>query len=354
MGVLGRLVAYLFRWFGHGAETGLYKSGSPDRHSPVLVTCNFSLTVKRLLKAVEGLDVWVLAANSEGINVWCAAVGRSFTHNRVIDAVKTSGLAEEVEHRELVLPLLSAAGMDRKAIKDETGFHARFGPVDAADIPAYLAAGKKKTERMCRTRFDLRHRADMFLSMNFPVYLVISVVLLIFFREYFLGFTALFWGAAAVLYAGINIIPGRTGWGKAVVAWAGLVVVWITADWLLLQDPLRHWGWQVAGLGIFLAAGLDLAGTASGRKSDPMYMLRKLGINKLPGIMKESQSGFIHLDRDRCAGCRTCFEVCPLGVYGDLDDEKKITFHDREACFSCGACVMQCPEGALILTSQKL
>ncbi len=349
MGVGGWLVAYLFRWFGHAAPTGLYWSGFPDRNSPVLVTCNFSLTIKRLLKAVEDLDLWVLVANSEGINVWCAAAGKTFTHQRVIDAVKISGLADKVEHRELILPQLSAPGMDRKAIKEETGFHARFGPVEAADIPAYLEEGKKKTEQMCRTRFDSRHRADMFLSMNFPVYLVIAVVVVIFFREYLFGFTALFWGAAAILYAGINLIPARTGWGKALVACAALVLAWMGVDWLVYDDPLRDWGWYIAGFGIFLAAGFDLAGTASGKKSDPMNLVKSLGINSLPGLMKGTESGSLMLDHDRCSGCRTCSEVCPLGVYDDLDEDKKITFRDREACFSCGACVIQCPQGALSL-----
>jgi NAD-dependent dihydropyrimidine dehydrogenase PreA subunit len=350
LGTGGWLAAYLFRWFGHAAPAGLYQSGNPDSHSPVLVTCNFSLTVKRLLKAVEGLDLWVLAANSEGINVWCAAVGKTFTHNRVIDAVKISGLADKVRHRDLILPQLSAAGMDLKVIKEETGFRARFGPVEAADIPAYLLAGEKKTEEMCRSRFDFRHRADMFLSMNFPIYLVIAVVLGIFFREYLWGFTALFWGAAAVLYAGINVIPGRTGWGKAVFAWAVLVAGWAGFDWFMYHDPCLHGGWLIAAFGIFLAAGLDLAGTASGRKSDPMTLVQSLGLSSVPGLIKETDTGSLVFERDACRGCGTCREVCPLGVFGDLDEDKKTTFRDRSACFACSACVMQCPRGALRLS----
>lgn len=52
---------------------------------------------------------------------------------------------------------------------------------------------------------------------------------------------------------------------------------------------------------------------------------------------------------DRCNGCRARFDICPVGVYAELDEEKKIRFRDQRACFACSACVKQCREDALHL-----
>ncbi|MFQ5433212.1 MAG: copper oxidase, partial [Nitrospinota bacterium] len=71
-----------FRLFPCPSPPGLRKIGSPDSNSPVLVTCNFDLTIKRLEKALRGQNLWLLAARSGGINVWCAAGGDEFnTHS---------------------------------------------------------------------------------------------------------------------------------------------------------------------------------------------------------------------------------------------------------------------------------
>jgi len=343
-------VDYLCRWLPYATATGLRKIGNPDENSPVIVTANFSLTVKRVLKALAGQDLWLLVANTDGINVWCAAGGGIFTENRVVDAIKVGELSEKVSHREVILPALSAPGVDRKAIKKETGFSAKFGPVRAADIPAYLAAGRKKTDDMRRFRFDLRHRLDMLVSMNFPIYLIVAVALAIFWPRYLIGFTLLFWLAAVMLYLFVNLIPGKTGWAQAAFSAALVVAIWAGYDWRTSGEALAHWGWFISTFVIFFAAGLDLAGIATGRKSDPEQLLLRLGIKKLGTLYNVKDYGEITLDRDKCAGCGTCRDICPIGVYGEPDEEKKTTFADRDACFSCGACVKQCPSGALCLT----
>ncbi len=343
-------VAYLCRWLPHATSTGLRKVGNPDADSPVIVTANFSLTVKRVLDALAGGNFWLLVANSDGINVWCAADGGIFTENRIIDAIKVSELSEKVSHREVILPALSAPGVDKKAIRKETGFHALFGPVYADDIPAYLASGKEKTDDMRRFKFNLRHRLDMLLSMNFPIYLIVAVVLAIFRPQCLLGFTLLFWLAAVVLYLFVHVIPGKTGWAQAGLSAAAVVLIWAGYDWYVPGDPLAHRGWFIATFVIFLAAGLDLAGTATGRKSDPERLMLRLGIKGMGSVYTVKDYGEITLDREKCIGCGACRDICPVGVYGELDGEKKTTFADRDACFSCGACVKQCPSGALRLT----
>lgn len=346
---LGFVVAYLFRWLPHATPTGLYAVGHPDDRSRVIVTGNFSLTVKRVKRALEGLDVWLLVVNTQGINVWCAADGGILTEHRVIDAVKTSQLASKVSHHELILPALSAPGVDRGVLREKTGFRARFGPVYARDIPTYLEAGRRKTDSMRRFDFGLRHRVDMFLALNFPVYLLVAVVLGVVARRQLLGFTIMFWAAVATLYSFIDVIPGKTGWGQAMSVSATVVLGWVALDWVKLGQPLAHWGWLLATVAVFFAAGFDLAGTVSARKSDAEIMMHRLGFSRFGSLFVEKNLGEVRLDRDRCGGCRTCSDVCPIGVFAVPDAEGKMTFRDVNACFSCGACVKQCPEGALTL-----
>lgn len=345
----GWFIAYLFRWLSHASPTGLLAIGNPDESSPVVVTANFSLTVRRVRRALRGQDLWLLVANSEGINVWCASAGGLLSANRVIDAIKVSGLAEKVRHRHVILPALSAAGIQRGTIEEQTGFRPHFGPVYAKDVPAYLAAGRRKTEAMCRFRFDLAHRLDMLVPMNFPVYLVAAVVLAVFWPGYLLGATILFWSAVTALYLLVNVLPGKTGWAQAALAASVVVLGWGAFDWATCGDPLRHWGWLIAAMVVFFAAGFDLAGIASPRKSDPEQLMIRLGFKSLGKVFTEKQLGAITLDRAKCKGCGICREICPIGVFGDPDEEGKTTFCNREACFHCGACVRQCPESALEL-----
>jgi len=291
-------------------------------------------------------------ANSDGINVWCAAAGGALTEHRVIDAITVSRLAEKVSHRDIILPALSAPGIDREAIRHETGFHAHLGPVYANDIPAYVQADMKRTDRMRRFRFDFKHRLDMFLSMNFPVYLVVGVLLAIFWPRYLVGATVLFWSALAMLYVFVNVIPGKTGWGQAALTAIMFVAGWGALDWILLADPLRHWGWLTASIPIFLAGGFDLAGIATPRKSDAEQFLTRIRCKRLGTVFTEKALGTIALQRERCKGCGICRDICPLGVFGEPDQDHKTTFRDRDACFGCGACVKQCPESALTLSAR--
>ncbi|OGP55602.1 MAG: hypothetical protein A2V67_18605 [Deltaproteobacteria bacterium RBG_13_61_14] len=345
----GFIVAYFLRWFPHGLEPGLRRIGNPGPESPVLVSGNFSLTLKRLIRSLVGQDLWLLVANSRGINVWCAAVGGMFTHHNVIAAIKTSGLADQVRHREVILPQLCAAGMDVKAIREEAGFQVRFGPVRAEDLPAYLAQGKKKTDAMSRFRFDLRHRLDMLLSNNTMFYLIVAIPLAIFWPHRLLAFTLLFWAAAFYLYLLFPYLPGKTGWSRSLYSALAVVLAIPAADFFRAGQPFLHYGWMIAVVLVFSTVGFDAAGILAAMPSDAEAFLHRLGIKRLGSLLQEKTLGRVALDREKCRGDMICYSICPVGVFGELDPDKKITLPWQNACFACGACVKQCPHDALSL-----
>ncbi|RME04279.1 MAG: 4Fe-4S dicluster domain-containing protein, partial [Deltaproteobacteria bacterium] len=300
----------------------------------------------------EGLDLWVLVANSGGINVWCAACGGFFTDHQVISAVKTSMLAEKVAHRTLILPPLSAPGMSVAHIRQETGFRVRFGPTRASDIPAYLAAGKEKTDAMKRADFSLGHRLDMMVSMNFIIWLPLAVLLTFVLPGGLLRFSLLFWGIVGLEYLFFPWIPGRTGWRKALFV-ALLLGAGGIARGYTTQTLSSLWPWIAAGMALAFAVGFDLAGIAGPMPSDAEAFLQRLGVRGMGSLMREKTLGSVTLTEAKCIGCYPiCNDICPIGVFGVDKSRKKTVIAHPDACFGCGACVRQCPREALSLAAR--
>jgi 2-polyprenyl-3-methyl-5-hydroxy-6-metoxy-1,4-benzoquinol methylase len=242
-------------------RTGLYAIGHPSADSPVLVTGNFDLTVRRLVKAIEGkVDVWLLVADSAGINVWCGAGGGYFTAEKIIAAVKSTHLHEVVKHHALILPQLCANGVDGWRIRKETGWGVHWGPARATDIPAYLAGKRKKTDAMRWVKFPLKDRLEMVtVTMGFYGLLILLPVL-IFWRNMFWPISASLIGLS-YFYAIVHPwLPGRDGLYKsiplAIISLAGLFA-YSTFFYPLPAQQLFHWAVGLTGLSVFSAAELQ-------------------------------------------------------------------------------------------------
>ncbi len=240
---------------------GLYAVGNPDSHSPVLVTGNFDLTVRRLLRAIDGkVDAWLLAADSAGINVWCAAGGGYFTAGKVISAVKSSHLETVVDHHALILPQLCANGVDGWRIRKETKWGVHWGPARARDIPAYLAGGRKKTDAMRWVRFPLRDRLEM-VTVTLGFYgLLILLPVWLFWRAMFPPIAASLLGLS-YFYAVVHPwLPGRDGLYKSIplaaIALVGLLIYTGISDPLSTEQYFR-WSVGLIGLSVFTAAELQ-------------------------------------------------------------------------------------------------
>lgn len=239
-------------------KPGLYAVGDPTPKSPVLVTGNFDLTVRRLVRAIDGcVDVWVLVVDTAGINVWCAAGGGYFTAEKVIAAVKSSRLDMVVNHHALILPQLCAVGVDGWQIRKHIGWGVHWGPVRATDIPAYLAGKRKKTDEMHWVDFPLKHRLEMAtITIGFYALLILIPVFL-FWRNLFWPITIALLGLS-YFYAVVHPwLPGRDGLYKSIplviIALAGLFLYNILWNPLPAQQ-LFHWTLRLIGLSVFTAA----------------------------------------------------------------------------------------------------
>jgi hypothetical protein len=143
----------------YAIDPGLYALGNPDRESPVLVSANYKMSFDELRSALPGRDLWILALDTKGINVWCAAGKGTFGTEELAGRIESSGLKEVVGHRSLILPQLGAPGMAAHTVKKLSGFGVRYGPIMAADLPAYIDAGFKATSTMRLKTFPFKERA---------------------------------------------------------------------------------------------------------------------------------------------------------------------------------------------------
>ena len=140
-------------------DPGLYALGHPDGSSPVLVSANYKMSFDKLRESLPGRDFWILVLDTQGINVWCAAGKGTFGTEELVKRIDSSGLKAIVSHRSLILPQLAGPGVAAHQVKKLSGFSVRYGPIKAADLPAYMNAGFKATTEMRLKTFTMKERA---------------------------------------------------------------------------------------------------------------------------------------------------------------------------------------------------
>jgi len=269
------------------------------------------------------------------------------THS-VITAIKTSRINERVDHPQIILPQFSAPGIDRKLLKKETGRIGVFGPAYSKDIPLFIQNPQTVFEHN-RAEFSLLFRLEMLLSMNFIVWMVIGILTLIIKPGLFFPLSAYFWITGFILYAGYPLIPGKSGWLKAALLSAMEVIAIGLFSGFLLQMPVfSYWKMMIMVCAINIWLGFDLRGIVAGHPSEAEWLMCRLGMRSFGHIFsaKVFSTGKIQQDVNKCNNCRTCFLVCPKGVFGFIDKDK-IRVQKQWECFACNACVTQCAEEAL-------
>jgi NAD-dependent dihydropyrimidine dehydrogenase PreA subunit len=315
-----------FRLLPWPVESGLQVVGEPDASSPVVLTGNYDLTVRRLRRALEGQNVWLLVAPSGGINVWCAAAGGHLTTHQIVTALKTSGISECVNHRRVILPQLAATGVLALDVFRRSRWKVRFGPVHARDLPAYLQSGEK-TDAMRRVRFGFGERLQMAVMWAAPVALLV-VGLATWLRAAWALPLALL---IALMSCAVFTLYDRLGDARRFILMGAATIP------SLILTLLCGGGWAALTAAVLAPSLIALLLTYDYSGSTPIE----------GGSHFEERRWTIKLDTDRCEGIYHCWEVCPEACFEKVEGARAVKLAHDERCIRCGACVVQCPRDAL-------
>jgi NAD-dependent dihydropyrimidine dehydrogenase PreA subunit len=351
--ILVNAIETLLRVIPFPCKTGLIVIGNPDRDSPVLMTCNYHLTVARVKRALRGIDCYLLVANSKGHNVWCGSAGGHLTNHSLISVLKTSGIEGHVDHRTIILPQLSATGIEAGVIRKKTGWHAVWGPVYAKDIPAFINNNMEKNADTRNVTFPWTQRLEMAVAWAFPLSLVISLVILPFWKDMTLPITGFIWIFSALMFLLFPLYSRFYAANKRGVAfsrytilfdfskstlvlWAIFMAVLVTVS---MAGNTFSWGliarWGFITLIIGLIMSIDLLG------STPVYK----------SSLHEDRFLEVRIDEDKCRGIGFCEQVCPRGCYEVNKTLHRAMISRPDRCVRCGACIVQCPFDALYFRS---
>jgi NAD-dependent dihydropyrimidine dehydrogenase PreA subunit len=349
-----------FRLFPCPTKIELLRIGNPDRQSPVLVTCNFYITVRRLIRNLKGMNIWLLVADSKGVNVWCAAGGEDFNTHSVVSALKTSGIKDLVDHRQLILPSLGAPGIKAKEVEHQTGWTVQWGPVRIEDIPAYLSSGQRRTEEMKRVTYNWRERLDTSIGPLFPFFLVGAIGFLIFGSH--LLWHYLWIASATFIFFMLTFpwLPGKRGLTKIIFLDIILAIILAVSEVLHFPYGFSIRADLIIAMVMLFIYGSELGGLAPNLSSDLDPFLAKLGVGAVGNVAfagtvrTELLNGLRDLtyDRDKCVGCRNCMEVCPQGCWAS-DAEDRAVLAKKEKCTACRACIVQCQGEAIKAESKQ-
>jgi acetyl-CoA decarbonylase/synthase complex subunit gamma len=266
-------------------EPGLYALGMPDKQSPVFVTANYKMSFDKLRETLPGRSAWIVVLDTQGINVWCASGKGTFGTGELVGRIKSSGLEQIVSHRELILPQLSGPGVAAHLVKKLSGFKVIYGPILAADLPAFLDHGLRATLEMRRKTFTTWERMVLIPMELIEALKAGLIVILIFFLLAFLGNSGGVWtnslqhgllatmAILAAILAGAVLsplllpwLPGRAfslkGFGLGVLAVA-ILMVFGWNDWITWAGRLEILAWVllIPAISAYLAMNFTGAST---------------------------------------------------------------------------------------------
>ena len=117
----------------------LHEINDPGPEAPVLVTGNseFTLTVLTGVLATTTSPFYLLLIDCRGDTADMSVIYRSFTPQRLDQALETHHLARRVSRRRLIIPGVCAPL--REELAAYTGWEIQAGPICAGELPLFLA-----------------------------------------------------------------------------------------------------------------------------------------------------------------------------------------------------------------------
>jgi acetyl-CoA decarbonylase/synthase, CODH/ACS complex subunit gamma len=121
------------------AEAKIYEINNPGPDAPFFITTNFSLTYFIVAGEIEGgkMPAYLGIVESEGLSVLTAWAAGKFVPERIAKFIKESGIADTINHREVIIPG-AVAQISGELLEELDGWDVTVGPYEAADIPAFL------------------------------------------------------------------------------------------------------------------------------------------------------------------------------------------------------------------------
>lgn len=184
----------------HRIDPGLYYTGEKyDIDTPLLVSCNYHMTVFLLWRILRRRSVRLLVIDTHGINVWCSSGKGQFSAETILAQVQRygRGMLTASGTIELILPKLSLSGVRLAALKEHS-IKPIIGPVYASEIPAFLDSKPFRDRAADTYLFSLKDRLFTLppsLLQFMKYYLIISA--LFFLWDIFFS-TGIHWQAAAI------------------------------------------------------------------------------------------------------------------------------------------------------------
>ena len=115
----------------------LYPVGTPDEHSPIMFTTNFSLTYFTVRADIEKskIPVWLQVVNTEGLSVLTAYSAGKFEAERIRDAFEESGVLSKSDGVVIVPGLVARIS---GKLEEAIGRKVIVGTTESRDIPKHL------------------------------------------------------------------------------------------------------------------------------------------------------------------------------------------------------------------------
>ncbi|MCF7920464.1 MAG: hypothetical protein K9N06_11190 [Candidatus Cloacimonetes bacterium] len=162
-------------------EPGLYYTGDKyEIRAPMLVTCNYHMTVFLLWRVLKGREVRILVLNTHGINVWCSSGKGRFSAQEIIKQLARYDQQDLTNgpSLEIILPKLSLSGVKLSELR-KANIKLVIGPIYAQNLPEFLDGDVSDCDEE-HYKFNLRNRVFTLLPsfIQFSKYILSAVALL--------------------------------------------------------------------------------------------------------------------------------------------------------------------------------